>query len=62
MLFSGCASNLHFSSLIGFHLQITSSAVALEICVKFSRTKKYKSMIKVKKEKNSMLSKKSKKT
>ena len=60
MLFSGCASNLHFSFSIGFPLRITSSAVALKICVKFSGTKKYKSMIMVKKEKIVFSAKKSK--
>ena len=58
MLFSGCASNLDFASLIGFPGRITSSAVALMICVKCYGTKKYESMIKVIITKDSILSKK----
>ena len=47
-----CTSISAFASLIGIHIGITSSAIALKTCVIFAGIKKYKSMIKKKKKKH----------
>ena len=47
---TGCVSNSDFPSLVGIPIGITSSAIGLKICVITAGIKKYKSIIKKKKE------------
>ena len=49
---TGCVSISDFSSLVGIPVGITSSARGLEICVVTAGMKKYKSIIKKKKNKH----------
>ena len=49
---TGCVSISDFSSLVGIPVGITSSAIGLEICVVTAGMKKYKSIIKKKKNKH----------
>ena len=48
---TGCLSIYSFASLIGILIRITTSAIALKICVAATRNKRYKSIIKKKKNK-----------
>ena len=47
---TGCVSSSDFPSLVGIPIGITSSAIGLKICVITAGIKKYKSIIKKKKE------------
>ena len=47
---TGCISISAFTSLIGILIRITSSAIGLKICAIAARIKKYKSVVKKKKE------------
>ena len=47
-----CVSISAFASLVGIPIEITSSAIALEICVIAAEIKKYKSITKKKKKKH----------
>ena len=49
---TGCTSISAFASLLGIHVEITSSAVGLKICAIIAGIKKYKSIIKKKKKKH----------
>ena len=49
---TGCVSISAFATLVGIPIGITSSAIGLEICVITAGIKKYKSIIKKKKEKH----------
>ena len=49
---TGCVSNSAFTSLIGFLIGITSSAIGLKICAITEGIKMYKSMINKKKKKH----------
>ena len=49
---TGCVSMSAFSSLVGFPIGITSSAIGLKICVITAGIKKYKSIIKIKDKKH----------
>ena len=52
---TGCVSNSDFASLVGIPIGITSSAIGLKICVITAGIKKYKSIIKKKKEKDNKI-------
>ena len=49
---TGCISISAFASLVGIPIGITSSAIGLKICATTAVIKKYKSMIKKRKEKH----------
>ena len=49
---TGCVAIFAFASLIGILIDITSSAVALKICVITARIKKFKSIIEKTKKKH----------
>ena len=49
---TGCVSISAFASLVGIPIGIPSSAMGLRICVVTAEIKKYKSIIKKKKEKH----------
>ena len=52
---SGCISISDFASLLGIHIGITKSAIRLKICAIAARIKKYKSIIKKKKNKHNKI-------
>ena len=50
--YTGCVSIFVFASLVDIPIGITCSAIGLKICVITARVKKYKSIIKKKKQKH----------
>ena len=52
---SGCISISAFASLLGIHIGITKSAIRLKICAIAAGIKKYKSIIKKKKNKHNKI-------
>ena len=52
---SGCISISVFASLLGIHIGITKSAIRLKICAIATGIKKYKSIIKKKKNKHNKI-------
>ena len=52
---SGCISISNFASLLGIHIGIMKSAIRLKICAIAARIKKYKSIIKKKKNKHNKI-------